>query len=96
MHGKAIWKLEISEIVKTFSSIAPGLHKRDLQRHIWAPGCKDQRPDAHPSWKTEVSKSAWIKPCTGNAVEWACIIAEILPPPPKKKQTNFPAAKFAS
>ena len=93
MHGKAIWKLEISEIVKTFSGIAPGLHKRDLQRHIWAPGCKDQRPDAHPSWKTEVSKSTWIKPCTGNAVEWACIIAEILPPQKKK---NKPTSQLQS
>ena len=70
---------------QNFSGIATGLHKRDLQRHIWTPGCKDQRPDAHPSWKTEVSKSAWIKPCTGNAVEWACIIAEI---PPKQKTTT--------
>ena len=52
------------------------------------PGCKDQRPDAYTSWKTEVSKSAWIKPCTGNAVEWASIIAEIPPPHPKEKKTT--------
>ena len=56
------------------------------------PGCKDQRPDAYTSWKTEVSKSAWIKPCTGNAVEWASIIAEI-PPPPQRKKKQLPSCK---
>ena len=40
MHGKVIWKPEISEIAKSFRGIAPGLHKGGLQRHIWTPSCK--------------------------------------------------------
>ena len=53
MHGKAIWKPEISEIAKSFRGIVPGLHEVGLQRHIWTLSCKGQRPDAHPSWKTQ-------------------------------------------
>ena len=59
---KTIWKPEICEIAKSFRGIVPGLHKVSLQHHIWTPSCKGQRTDAHPSLKTEVRKSAWIKP----------------------------------
>ena len=53
MHSKAIWKPEITETAKSFRGIDSGLYKWGLLRHIWTPSCKDQRPDAHPSWKTQ-------------------------------------------
>ena len=74
MHGKAIWKLGINEIAKASRDIAPDPYKRVFA----APHMNDQLQGAsmlmyvgvwpmtiklNPSWKTEVSKSAWIKPC---------------------------------
>ena len=67
MHEKAAWKPGISEIAKAFMVIAPGPHKGGLHHAIWNPNCKGQcGPMAiklNLSWKTEVSKSAWIKSC---------------------------------
>ena len=72
MHGKAIWKPGITEIAKASKGFAPGAYKEDLQcplqpkaaranvlTHVglWSMAIK-----LNPSWKTVVSKSAWIKP----------------------------------
>ena len=42
MRGKAIWKPEISEIVKASREIAPGLCKVGLKCPIRTPSCKGQ------------------------------------------------------
>ena len=73
MHGKTIWKPGIGKIAKASRGIAPGPNKGGFQRPIWTPSCNSQHADArrvmaysHKTqsfMKTEVSKSAWIKPC---------------------------------
>ena len=72
IHGKAIWKPGIGEITKASRCTAPGPRKESLQHLTWTPSCKDQCADIcglwlisiklNHLWKTEVSKSAWIKP----------------------------------
>ena len=69
MHGKAIWNPGIAEIAK-------GELTGDLKHPLKPPASRANAltyvglwPMAiklNPSWKTEVSKSAWIKPCRGN------------------------------
>ena len=73
LHGKAIWKPGIAEIVKATRGFAPGPHKWDLQylleheaaranvlTHV---GLWPMIIKLNSSWKMEVSKSAWIKSC---------------------------------
>ena len=44
MHGKALWKLGITEIAKASRGFASGSHKGGLP---WTPSFKDQHADAH-------------------------------------------------
>ena len=72
MHGKTIWKPRITEIIKLSSGFAskegltaaplplePAAARTNMLTHVglWAMNIKP-----NPSWKTKVSKSAWIKP----------------------------------
>ena len=74
MHGKAIWKLGIGEIAKASSDILPWTPQagftapqmntqlqgsNELMHHV---GLWPMVIKLNPSWKREVSKSAWIKP----------------------------------
>ena len=80
MHGKVIWKPRIAEIVKAPRDVAPeslkgkgggGLQctleplaaRVNMLMHValWPTAIK-----LNPSWKTEINKSAWVKP-------WSCI-----------------------
>ena len=72
MHGKAIWKPGVGEITKAFRDIAldhirgtysipyePPVAMFNMLTHVrlWPRAVK-----LSPSWKMEVSKTAWIKP----------------------------------
>ena len=76
MHEKAIWKPGKDKDNATRRAGDGG-----LQRPIWAPSCKTHielwptSTELWPTsiklnslWKTEVSKSAWIKPCFDNKI----------------------------
>ena len=66
MHGKAIWKPRIAEIVKASRDFAPELHKGALSHPLEPPAARANMlmhillwPTAiklNPSWKTEVKK----------------------------------------
>ena len=59
MHGKAIWKPEITEITTSGATLEPRAARINMLMHfmLWPMAIK-----LNSSWKMEVSKSAWIKP----------------------------------
>lgn len=77
MHGKTIWKLGTSEIAKASRGIPhwtqqekfTALHM-DTQLQganvLMHAGIWPMTIEPNPSWKTEVTKSAWIKPYKVN------------------------------
>ena len=81
MHRKAIWKPGIGEIPNVSRGIAPGPHKVGLHHPYEPPAAKANvlayvrlcptGIKLNPSWNSEISKNAWIKP-------WFDISPEIL------------------
>ena len=81
-HGKAIWKPGIAEIVKASRDFAHEPHKggSPLPPFLEPPAARayllthvELCPTAiklNPSWKTEVNKSAWIKPWLSIDFSW--------------------------
>ena len=73
MHGKAFWKSGIDEIAKASRDIASGPHKGAYSAPYEIPAARanvltyvglwSTAIKLNPSWKMEVSKSAWIKGC---------------------------------
>ena len=54
-----------------FQEHCSGLHKEGLERDIWTPSCKGQRPDAHPSWKTRsFIKNGGQQKCLDKPLHW--------------------------
>ena len=66
MHGKAIWKVGISEIAKSSTDSAPYEPIAARANVVTYVGLWPTAIKLNPSWKTEVSRSAWIKPCHTN------------------------------
>ena len=68
MHGKAIWKPGIGEIAKVARGIALKSHKKGGYSTPYEPSAANMLSfdiKLNPSWKTEVSKIAWIRrPCS--------------------------------
>ena len=98
IHGKANWRQEIAETAKASRGIAPGPHKVGLTAphmnlQLQWPMCVHvglwpTSKALNPSWKMEVSKSAWIKPWNyvdsvwllpiGIRIRWRNYIEELL------------------
>ena len=79
MHGKAFWKSGIDEIAKASRDIASRPHKGAYSAPYEIPAARanvltyvglwSTAIKLNPSWKMEVSKSAWIKGCKWE-VDW--------------------------
>ena len=75
MHGTAIWKPRISKIAKASRGSAPYEHSAARANMVTFVGLWPTAIKLNPSWKTDVSKSAWIKPWgTKNfGISWSFI-----------------------